>query len=120
VTDLARWALVVIGAVYFVTESALFAPVRVTLARTHTFVALGLYCPGCSGFWLGLACSPLFPCEPWWLGLPLSGVAAMGLAATWSKLTGGNAAWEAEAPLREPRHDETRVEAEDAHEAQGA
>jgi hypothetical protein len=103
VTDLARWALVVIGAVYFVTESALFAPVRVALARRSALLALGLYCPGCAGFWLGLAAAPLlFAHEPWWLALLLSGLAAMGLATTWSKLTGGNAAWEAEAALREP------------------
>lgn len=104
--DLARWALVHLGLVYLVTEAAIFAPVRLMVASRGPLWTTLIYCPGCSGFWLGLAVTHLWPEPAWWLALPCSGVAGMGLAATWSKVTGGNQAWSAEEPLR-GSHDET-------------
>ena len=98
--DLACWALVHLGLVYLVTEAAIFAPVRLAVSARGPLWTTLIYCPGCSGFWLGLACAPLWPGPPWWLALPCSGLAGMGLAATWSKATGGNQAWIAEAALR--------------------
>ena len=49
-----RWACVMVGLIYFTTESAFFAPVRVRLARSSDFLRMLLYCRACSGFWLGL------------------------------------------------------------------
>ncbi len=96
------WALTLLGLVYLVTEAAITAPVRVALARLHPLLATLLYCPACSGFWLGLAVAWLYPSgEPWPLRAGLSALGAMALAGSWSKALGGNAAWAAEAALRE-------------------
>lgn len=96
------WALTLLGLVYLVTEAAITAPLRILLARLHPLVATLLYCPACSGFWLGLGLAWLYPSpEPWLVREGLSAVGAMALAASWSKALGGNAAWAAEAALRE-------------------
>ena len=102
------WALTLLGLVYLVTEAAITAPLRVPLARLHPLLASLLYCPACSGFWIGLGLYGLYPGEaiPTFLRAVLSGLGAMALSTTWSKATGGNSAWDAEAPLREAQHDE--------------
>lgn len=105
-TDLIAWALVHIGILYLITESAIFAPVRRILTygfkANSLFVAL-LYCAGCCGFWVGLSEGLLgmtifCPPEERWLDdalrLPriltepfalvlLTGFAGMGLGAWW-------------------------------------
>ena len=100
---LIQWALVVAGCVYFVTDSAIFAPVRIKLAKGSWFRAGLFYCPACFGFWAGVALYGLWPLEleatlpssafgwdiPWlshravpltWL---VSGTAAMARGALW-------------------------------------
>lgn len=105
-TDLIAWALVHVGAVYLITESAIFSPFRRLLTSgfrpTHLLVAL-VYCTGCVGFWLGLLegalgltifCPPeqrfledaltLPPILTSSFGLVvLTGCAGMGLGAWW-------------------------------------
>lgn len=87
-----QWALVVAGVIYFVTDSAIFAPIRVKLAKGSWFRAGLLYCPACFGFWVGVALQWLWPFgfEPHYIGawaIPLrwlaSGTAAMALGALW-------------------------------------
>lgn len=113
-TGLVAWALVVVGAVYFTTESVIFAPIRIELSKAATargarLLEVLLYCPACSAFWIGLLAAPLFPIEaPLVLRVVCSGLGAMGLGASWDKALGPSRAWEVEAPLRgEAReHDE--------------
>jgi len=52
--ELVRFALLEIGMVYFVTMSAIFSLPRRALARVP-FVAGLIYCPSCTGFWIGAA-----------------------------------------------------------------
>jgi hypothetical protein len=94
-----QWALVVLGLVYFVTDSAIFAPVRVKLARGSWFRAGLFYCAACFGFWAGVLLQGLWPFEatfstPWGV-IPLkgalSGTAAMALGAVWKVYVPGSA-----------------------------
>jgi len=87
-----RWLLGVIGFIYLLTESGIFANVRTffsSLART----ALNqpgvphfawLYCPPCMGFWIGLVLGILgyWPLEGDFMFLE-SAIAAMAVGAVW-------------------------------------
>jgi hypothetical protein len=102
VVDLLRWALFTLGFVYLTTESVIFSPIRVALARRALLLETLLYCPACSGFWLGLLTSWAWPGETsWWLRLVESAVAGLALGALWGAAH-SNPMWAAEAPLRDP------------------
>lgn len=99
--DLVRWALVVLGVVYLVTEATISAGPRVAFARWHPLAAAGIYCAACVGFWTGVLLHRFwgpFLAFDTVLG---SGLAAMALGAAWASWR-GNAAWDAEASLRDP------------------
>lgn len=106
---LLAWALVHVGAVYFVTESGIASPIRRLLTRglavSNPLISL-IYCAGCSGFWLGLLAGALgltILHEPWvdpatgwgdepvWIlcypaaRIVLTGFAGMGLGALWGE-----------------------------------
>lgn len=101
------WILMLIGWVYLVTEAAILAPVRIALSSVGSFLEALIYCPSCVGFWVGcgLAATGWWPHggsfvdgidgAEWW-GLGESGIAAMAVASTWTKLTGGSTAWQIE------------------------
>ena len=93
-----RWACVMVGLIYFTTESAFFAPVRVRLARSSDFLRMLLYCPACSGFWLGLLISSQWP-DRGPAYVLMSGIAGMGVGAMWATFH-DNVAWIAEARAR--------------------
>jgi hypothetical protein len=114
------YALTTIGLVYFITQSMIFSPLRVRLTRGSIFREALLYCPSCTGFWVGAGLS-LLGRAPGWNGMHLSwdplkeatenslavidsGLMSMAISHIWSALTqqGVNPAWEAELPLREP------------------
>lgn len=101
---LTRWALLVFGLTYFVTESAILMRPRVWIAKRGAWATLFIYCTACTGFWIGLASShwlwPFHAGAPWsWLRCLESGVAAMALGAIWTSINGGNPAYEVEAEL---------------------
>jgi len=100
-SELVRWALLTLGLVYLTTESAIFSPVRVALARRALLLETLLYCPACSGFWLGLVTSWAWPGEVWWLRLAESATAGIALGALWGAVH-SSPMWAAEAPLRDP------------------
>lgn len=114
--DLARWTLVTLGFVYLTTESVIFSPLRVAVARRGLLVATLVYCAACSGFWLGLLTSLwLWPSSgPWWYRVLEGGIASTALGALWSAYH-PNPMWDAEAPLRDPTT--TIQEAEADHDA---
>lgn len=105
-TDIIAWVLVHVGALYFVTESAIFSPIRRLLTyglKPNGLAVALLYCAGCCGFWCGLlegwmGLTIFCPPEERLLGdalaLPrvltdqfslvvLTGFAGMGLGAWW-------------------------------------
>jgi hypothetical protein len=103
--DYLLWTLMLIGWVYLLTEAAILAPVRITLSRAVPIAEALVYCPSCVGFWVGVALAA----TGWWprhdiaadytialQAMGESAIAAMAVANTWSKLTGGSAAWDIE------------------------
>ncbi len=47
------WALITVGLVYLVTQSTIFSPLRKVVSKAGIFFEVLIYCPACSGFWLG-------------------------------------------------------------------
>lgn len=116
-TDLLRWALLELGLIYFVTESVFFAPMRVALSRGSGFLRALLYCPACSGFWLGallgfLGFWPYHDSRRHVAELIGSGVAGMAIGALWATVH-DNVAWVAEARARGEVDDDETTESED-------
>jgi hypothetical protein len=111
---LIQWALVVLGVIYFVTESVIFGPVRVTLTRGSVFRSTLLYCPACMGFWVGVASGFLQPAL--WQNPVQSGLAAMALGRIWALCGGGGNTFATELHMlhidTEETHD-TQKEAQD-------
>lgn len=100
-TALAGWALFVVGFTYWVSISAIFAPVRIAFARLHPLTAQGVYCPICTSFWVGcvLGATDTYTFASTLIANTLlSGFAAMGLLSLALRtMTGGsNPAWDAE------------------------
>lgn len=98
VFGLIHWALIVLAVVYLVTESAVFAPLRIAFSRGSWIRAGLFYCPACFGFWTGCALHVLWP----YVASPLrvggvsfgtlfhaidSGLAALVLGALWGTVT---------------------------------
>lgn len=84
---LVRWALLLWGLVYIVTQSVIFRRVRMFFLRYTTMLGILLYCPSCTGFWVGALLSVYWPWQDAGMGVPysnvlesaLSGVACGGL-----------------------------------------
>ena len=54
-TSLVEWALLVVGLTYWLTMSGIFAPFRLLIAGAGAFWESLIYCPMCTGFWVGAA-----------------------------------------------------------------
>lgn len=106
---LVRWLLFGIGIVYFITESSVFSPFRIALTKGSDFRIGLLYCPACTGFWVGIIVSNLWVHQSDWSGIE-SGVAMMAVGAAWSNWRGGNSAYILE--VVEEQHD-SKEESED-------
>lgn len=85
----AQWALAGLGIIYLLTGSTIFSGPRVTFARNSPVRAELIYCPACTGFWVGLLLGTigLFPTTPHG---PLadavqSGFSLMALGALWGR-----------------------------------
>lgn len=111
---LLRWALVTAGIIYFVTESSIFAPARMALARGGFFLKALVYCRACFGFWagcgLGLAGFWPFGAQPWLE----SGFAAMALGAVWSHWMPNHAYHTEQSMTHELRNGDADVEEEES------
>lgn len=79
---LLHWVLPIIGLVYVLGYSSIFAPIRKS-QRTPTFLRLLLDCPMCIGFWVGglVGLINWMPVAwPRWVQLPAIGaVSAVGV-----------------------------------------
>lgn len=51
---LVRFVLILWGLVYIVTQSSIFAGFRQGLLQGSTFFGTLVFCPACTGFWMGL------------------------------------------------------------------
>lgn len=52
-TSLVEWALLAVGLTYWITMSGIFAPARYLIASAGAFWEALIYCPMCTGFWVG-------------------------------------------------------------------
>lgn len=78
------WAFACLGLIYLVTEASITFSVRLAVAKRSLFGLTLIYCPACSGFWLGLGLFWLFPFEgPTLVRVALSGLGSMVLGALW-------------------------------------
>ena len=105
--DMVRWLMLGLGIVYFITESAIFAIIRVPMTKGSMFRSTLFYCPACTGFWVGCALVALWPFSvldqgvwPFLVSAMESGFAMMVVASSWSSWRGGNPAYDVEAELR--------------------
>ncbi len=84
--EFVRYVLLVWGLIYLVTQSAIFAPIRATILHFSRFAGILVFCPSCSGFWIGI-CVALLGAYTQGLGwIPSwieSGVIAMPLGHIW-------------------------------------
>jgi len=56
VLSFVRFAILSAGLTYYITQSAIFAPLRLLIARCKppSLLLYFLYCPACVGTWIGL------------------------------------------------------------------
>jgi hypothetical protein len=94
----------VVGVVYFVTMSSIFAPIRMPIAKIGSWVLVLMYCPSCVGFWVGW-CLALSGVNPFGGATHVNvnqmiqaAIVAMGISTTWFALCyrSVNPAFEAE------------------------
>lgn len=82
---LTHFTLLLVGLVYLLCMSLIFAPARKGLVRLSQ-LTLVVYCPTCSSFWIGLAlcAAGLGPfAHPTWYEYIESGVIAVGITTVW-------------------------------------
>jgi hypothetical protein len=51
--ELLQYGLTLVGIVYIVSQSYVFRPIRI-LASNLRLLGVLIYCPACTGFWVGL------------------------------------------------------------------
>jgi hypothetical protein len=80
--QLIHFALLTLGLTYIVTQSSIMVLPRMWLAEKAFLLKLLIYCPACTGFWVGVALQLVHN-----YGFPNSacaGISACGLMATWA------------------------------------
>ena len=113
ITDWMIYLGVGLGLVYIISQSVIFSFLRVRIARLNPLFEALLYCPSCTGFWVGLMLGALgiYPRLPncfepilddvWFAGAVISGLLVMIVANGWWGwlYQGSNPAYAAEEPL---------------------
>lgn len=96
ILQLVHWLLITLGLTYLLTQSSVFYLVRAKMLAIHPLLGQLVYCPACSGFWIGA--TTYFYAWPFhtWLGALDSAIAACGLMATWANTCLGVTSWEIE------------------------
>jgi hypothetical protein len=82
---LLRFALLTLGFTYLLTQSSIFVLLRLWINARWPFIGTLVYCPACSGFWIGgvLGLFGAYPL-PTLFGPVDAAVVACGLMATWT------------------------------------
>jgi hypothetical protein len=94
--DLARYALLVLGCTYIVSQSTIGSSLRQAVAQIHAILATLIYCPACTGFWVGVVFYQAWPfAGP--MQMVESGLAACAIGAMWGAWgVDSGAVWELE------------------------
>lgn len=83
--ELLIFALLALGLVYLITQSAIAYLPRNAIADLGAFWESLIYCPACTGFWVGVLLGALgYWVHAGWLGVIEAGVSACALGALWS------------------------------------
>jgi len=84
-----QYTLILIGLIYIVTQSTIFSFFRIQIAKLGAIAKLLIYCPACSGFWIGAIISlcGLWPYETGHILISVlqSAISACGIGALWSQ-----------------------------------
>jgi hypothetical protein len=80
--ELLHYILLLTGVGYLITQSLIFRPLRKLVAKAGAVPAAFIYCPACTGFWIGLGLTPYWPFESSYIG---SGIASAALMALWKE-----------------------------------
>jgi hypothetical protein len=90
--ELLQYGLTLVGLVYIVSQSFIFRPIRLLASNLRVLEVL-IYCPSCTGFWVGLLLWKLgyypFHVKIWLLE---PGCVGCALGALWATY-GGIDAW---------------------------
>ena len=92
------WMLTGIGVTYAISESAICAPFRLLVSKLGVFAVGLIYCPACTGFWVGAALGGM-GALPWEtspsLGAEIivSAICMMAVTASWSAWKGPSPAY---------------------------
>ncbi len=93
--------LTTLGLVYIVTQSSIMHAPRMWIADVHGKLEMLIYCPACTGFWVGVTLKFL----GYWHGAVLeAGIIACALGALWG-VYGPDNVW-----AQERGHDDTQEE----------
>lgn len=107
IEQLVHFCLVLTGFTYLITQSVILRPLRLGVSKLGKPFEVLIYCPACTGFWVGLALgwSGLWP----WSPKVVAAVAAAGLMALWSEYGPPNK-WQLErgSDGRSPQNTETQ------------
>jgi hypothetical protein len=101
-----HWTAICLGLIYIISESVIFMPIRLAFARGSAFRTALIYCPACTGFWVGAVLGPgLWPFSynysPLWDFVRVcleSGIAGIVIGAIWGTWH-NSVAFDTEAPL---------------------
>jgi hypothetical protein len=77
--ELLHYIFLLTGMGYLITQSLIMRPLRKLVAKAGAVPAAFIYCPSCTGFWIGLALTPYWPFESSYLGSAISATALMAL-----------------------------------------
>lgn len=90
-----HFALLVAGLTYLLTQSVIFTPYRVLVARGGASLEALVYCPACTGFWVGVLMHRLWDHPEVFFKPFEAGIGACAMMAVWSYYVPSNA-WEIE------------------------
>lgn len=103
------FALLTLGSVYIITQSAIAHAPRNAIADIGWMFESLIYCPACTGFWVGAGLGA----TGYWvndgaLGVLEAGISACGLGALWG-VYGPESAWMRERAHAEMENDHERT-----------
>jgi hypothetical protein len=110
--QMAVWVLALWGNIYLVTQSAILRVPRILFARGSWLRTEWVYCPSCTGFWLGmLLCVPYVRQTGRWDVVPYSAMAAVALGRIWGAWFGEDTFANERPLLQLPGDDHDQTEA---------